>query len=108
MGGVAGAALVAHALYQSLSDARRTRLESCAEECPDYKIDHYKESRERAEIALRLSVLAAASSVWLIYNDPEEALDRVARRGAPKKRGGFKMKLKPQRGGVWASIVAYF
>jgi hypothetical protein len=109
MGCAAGAALAAHAMYQNLSQARRERLRgSCAGECPDYRVDHYQESRERADVALRLSVLAAASALWLAYNDPEEALDRIQQRKPPRRTQGFKVKVKPQRRGVWASVVAYF
>lgn len=109
MGCAAGAALAAHAVYQNLSQARRERLRgSCAGDCPDYRVDHYQESRERADVALRLSVLAAASAFWLVYNDPEEALDRLAQRKPPRRKHGFKVKVKPQRRGVWASVVAYF
>lgn len=108
LGCAAGAALVAHALYQNVSERRRDRLDSCNEDCPDYRVDHYRESRERAEMALRLSVLAAASAFWLAYNDPSEAIDRMAQRKLPRERRGLKLKLKPERGGVWASVTAYF
>ena len=109
MGGAAGVALAAHAVYHSISDRRRARLQSsCADYCPAYRVDHYRESRERAEVALQLSVLAAASALWLIYNDPEEALDRMGQRKQARAREGFKFKVKPHRGGVWATMVAYF
>lgn len=108
LGCAAGAALVAHALYQNVAERRRDRLGSCNEDCPGYRVAHYHESQERAEVALRLSVLAAASAFWLAYNDPSEAIDRMARRKGPRPRHGLKLKLKPERGGVWASVTAYF
>jgi hypothetical protein len=109
MGSAAGAALAAHALYQNLSERRRARLEgSCNEQCPAYRVDHYEESRNRADIALRLSVLAAASAVWLAYNDPGQVLDRLGPRKAPVRQRGFKLRVKPAHRGVWASVVAYF
>ncbi len=108
MGCAAGVALAVHALYQNTSDRRRQRMQNCAEDCPDYRIDHYKETRERADIALRLSVFAAASAVWLAYNDPQEALERMGQRKLPREKRGFRVKVKPERRGVWASVVAYF
>jgi hypothetical protein len=109
MGCTAGVALVVHAVYQNLSDKRRAQLAgSCAGNCPEYRVDHYRESRERSEVALRLSVLAAASAIWLVYNDPQEALDRMAQRKPPPKQRGVSLKVKPERRGVWASVVAYF
>ena len=109
MGGAAGVALAAHAVYHSLSDRCRARLHaSCSDYCPDYRLDHYRESREKAEVALQLSVLAGASALWLIYNDPEEALQRMGQRKQARTQEGFKFKVKPSRGGVWATMVAYF
>lgn len=109
MGGAAGVALAAHAVYHSLSDRRRARLNSsCSDYCPEYRVDHYRETREKADVALQLSVLATASALWLIYNDPEEALDRMGQRKQARTREGLKFKVKPSRGGVWATMVAYF
>lgn len=109
MGCAAGAALAAHAVYQSLSDRRKARLESrCADYCPEYRIDHYQETRRKADIALRLSVLAGASAVWLLYNDPNRALQHVMQRTKPKRSRGLSVHVKPQKRGVWASLVARF
>lgn len=108
MGCAAGVGLVVHALYQNASDRRRLRMQNCAEDCPDYRIDHYRETRERADVALRLSVFAAASALWLAYNDPQEALERMGQRKLPREKRGFRVKVKPERRGVWASVVAYF
>jgi len=108
MGCAAGVGLVVHALYQNTSDRRRLRMQNCAENCPDYRIDHYRETRERADVALRLSAFAAASALWLAYNDPQEALERMGQRKLPREKRGFRVKVKPERRGVWASVVAYF
>lgn len=108
MGCAAGVALVVHALYQNASERRRSRMQDCGESCSEYSIDEYRETRERADMALRLSVFAAASAVWLAYNDPEEALERMGQRKLPPERRGFRVKVKPERRGVWASVVAYF
>jgi hypothetical protein len=108
MGCAAGVALVVHALYQNTSERRRQRMRNCADDCPDYRIDHYEETRERADLALRLSVFAAASAVWLAYNDPEEVFERMGQRKLPREKRGFRVKVKPERRGVWASVVAYF
>lgn len=108
MGCAAGVALVVHALYQNTSERRRQRMRSCAGDCPDYRIDHYEETRDRADLALRLSVFAAASAVWLAYNDPQEAFERMGQRKLPREKRGFRVKVKPERRGVWASVVAYF
>lgn len=108
MGCAAGVALVFHALYQTSSDRHRLRMQNCANDCPDYRIDNYKETRERADVALRLSVFAAASAVWLMYNDPHDAFERMGQRKPPREKRGFRVKLKPERRGVWASVVAYF
>lgn len=108
MGCAAGIGLVVHALYQNTSDRRRMRMQNCAEDCPDYRIDHYRETRERADVALRLSAFAAASALWLAYNDPQEALERMGQRKLPREKRGFRVKVKPERRGVWASVVAYF
>jgi len=108
MGCAAGIALAMHAVYQTSSDRHRTRMKSCADDCPNYRIDDYEEMRERADVALRLSVFAAASALWLIYNDPQEALERMGQRKLPRQQPGFRVKVKPERRGVWASVVAYF
>lgn len=108
MGCAAAVSLVVHALYQNASDRRRRRIQSCAYDCPDYRIDHYKETRERADVALRLSVFAAASAIWLAYNDPQEVLERMGQRKPPRQTRGFRVKVKPERRGVWASVVAHF
>ena len=108
MGCAAGVALVVHALYQNSSDRHRLRMQNCADDCPDYRIDNYKETRERADVALRLSVFAAASAVWLMYNDPQDAFERMGQRKPPREKRGFRVKVKPERRGVWASVVAYF
>lgn len=108
MGCAAGVALVIHALYQNTTERRRQRMRSCAGDCPDYRIDHYEETRDRADLALRVSVFAAASAVWLAYNDPQEAFERMGQRKLPREKRGFRVKVKPERRGVWASVVAYF
>lgn len=108
MGCAAGVALVFHALYENATDRRQRHLRNCGGECPDHSIDHYKETRERADVALRLSVFSAASAIWLVYNDPQEALERMGQRKLPQEKRGIRVKVKPDRGGVWASVVAYF
>jgi len=60
-----------------------------------------------AALSLSVGVLAAASSVWLVYNDPDELL-RLAHRGQRVRRPGLTLKLKPRRRGVWATMVARF
>ena len=108
MGCAAGVALVFHAMYENATDYRQRRIRNCGSDCPDYSIDRYKETRERADVALRLSVFSAASAIWLVYNDPQDALERMGQRKLPQEKRGIRVKVKPDRGGVWASVVAYF
>jgi hypothetical protein len=108
MGGASTVALAAHGAFLELASRRRARLErNCGDLCPDYRVDEYKEARRMAGLSLSVGVLAAASSVWLMYNDPDELL-RLAHRGKRVRRPGLTLKLKPRRRGVWATMVARF
>lgn len=108
MGGASTVALAAHGAFLELATRRRQRLErACGDLCPDYRVDHYREARKMAALSLSVGVLAAASSVWLVYHDPDEWL-RLASRGKRVKRSGLTLKLKPKRRGLWATMVARF
>jgi hypothetical protein len=108
LGGASTIALAAHGAFLELASRRRERLErNCGDLCPDYRVDHYREARRMAALSLSVGVMAAASSVWLAYHDPDELL-RLARQGKRSRRSGFTLKLKPRRRGVWATMVARF
>jgi hypothetical protein len=108
MGGASTIALAVHGAFLELATRRRERLEkNCGDLCPDYRVDEYQEARRMAALSLSVGVLAAASSVWLVYNDPEELL-KLTRPAQRTRHAGLTLRLKPKKNGVWATMVARF
>ena len=108
MGGASTVALAAHGAFLELASRRRARLERhCGDLCPDYRIDEYKEARRMAALSLSVGMMAAASSVWLMYNDPDQLL-QLTHPVKPVRHPGLTLRLKPKKNGVWAMMVARF
>lgn len=108
MGGASTIALAAHGAFLELASRRRLRLaRNCGDLCPDYRVENYKEARRMAALSLSVGVLAAASSIWLVYHQPDDLL-RLAHKAKRQRHAGVTFKLKPKKGGVWATMVARF
>jgi hypothetical protein len=109
LGGAASIALATYGAYSSLAERRRSRLnKNCDDLCPSYQVEHYQTAKRTARVSLSVGVLAAASGLWLAYHDPDEVIQIARTKKKPQRGAGVSLKVKPRKGGVWASLVARF